>query len=112
MYLLNFQCFGQKIATKTVKMTGKTSIHTFPSAWWPFTPTSTIISSLSATGTIPITELAVSDGSHARTIESIPYLRFKITPTKFVDFTKSKGYQQLWKRTHRGIHWLPPRPTT
>ena len=35
----------------------------------------------------------------------------KIRPTAFKDFRNSPEYKRIWKRTHRGFHWLPPKPT-
>ena len=116
IYFFIFQCNGKKdqkrFATKTIKMIGKTVIQSFPSDWWPFIPTTKFVSSLEVTGTIQQAGYIVLTGSKTCTVNYIAAsLNFKIKPTKFVDFTKSKEYKRLWKRTHRGLHWLPPKPT-
>lgn len=112
IYFCIVQCSGssdaKKSPTRTVKMIGKTAIHSFPSDWWPFTPTIKI-SGLEVTGTIPQANYICMTGSPTYT--NVLSLKFEIKPTKFVDLTKSKEYKKLWKRTHRGFHWLPPKPT-
>lgn len=90
-------------------MIGKTACHSYPKDWWPFTPTTTQDVSLKVTRTIPCVSL---NPISPYTIESSNIRKFyEIKPTKFVDFRKSKAYKKLWQRTHRGLHWLPPKPT-
>ena len=114
IYAFIFQCFGKKYqrktALKTIKMIGKTSIQSFPLDWWPLTPTTTIVKSHEVTGTIPLKEMAIF-GSKTCKIKYAATLNHEIRPTKFVDYTKSNEYKKLWKRTHRGLHWLPPKST-
>ena len=99
----------KKSKNKIIKMIGKTACHSYPKDWWPFTPTTIQDVSLKVTRTIPYGSL---NPISPYTIESDHTVKFyDIKPTKFVDFRKSKAYKRLWERTHRGLHWLPPKPT-
>lgn len=90
-------------------MIGKTAIHSYPKDWWPFIPTTTPDYSLKVTKTIQYGQLLHILPS---TISDAKFITlYDIKPTKFVDFRKSKAYKNLWKRTNRGSHWLPPKAT-
>ena len=97
---------------KSVKIAGKTVCHAYPRDWWPFEPTVRIQESFGdATRTIPTSTIGnqmIKTIFIDNLINSNNY--YEIKPTKFVDFKKSEEYKRLWKRTHRGFHWLPPTP--
>ena len=113
--LLIFFLFCESILnTKTsknnVKMIRKTASHSYPKDWWPFTPTTIQdYSSVTVTRTIPMDKSILSLSYTIHVNNNIN--TYNIKPTKFVDFKKSKAYKNLWKRTHRGLHWLPPKVT-
>lgn len=95
--------------SKRNKVTGKTESRSYPSDSKSFSPT--IQSSFEPTKIISFDQRIVHFPLTAASSIDSNKLSCLITPTKFVDFTKSKAYKQLWRRTHRGIHWLPPKPT-
>lgn len=113
IFLCLLICFKFKILNiksskvKNDKRIGKTVYHSYPKDWWPFTPTTNEIVSLKVTKTIPHGSLILSYKTGSNDFIKI----YDIKPTKFVDFSKSKAYKRLWQRTHRGLHWLPPKPT-
>ena len=86
-------------------MIRKTEIQKYHMDWWPFTPTTKHIE---ATRIETVKHgFAIISASSTPTENNEPI--FTIKPTKFVDFTKTKEYKRLWRRTHRGTHWLPPK---
>lgn len=90
---------------------GMTTLHSYPGDLSYFAPTITIKSSFEPTKAITFDPLLVYFPLTTLLVINPYKLSCLITPTKFVDFTKSKSYTRLWQRTHRGIHWLPPKPT-
>ena len=112
-----------KNKSKNIKMIGKTASFSYPIEWWPFVATKTIPLDIYRTHPTPIsislpntfnyniktkTVEVIADKVNANYGDDIKYI---IKATIFVDFKKSREYKRLWFRTHRGLHWLPPRPT-
>ena len=94
---------------KNVKVAGKTVYISYPKDWWPNTESTIQLRSLDATLTIP--NAILNTNIPTKTSYSKIPNELKVTSTYFVDLRLSKEYLRLWRRTHRGLHWLPPKPT-
>lgn len=93
---------------KETKMIGKTPSYSYPTEWFPFTPT--IMTESTVTKFVAIHGI-IKFSAPKMTLTSTSKTPLIIIPTKFKDFKKSKEYKRLLRRTNRGTHWLPPKPT-
>lgn len=99
---------GEKLFIKqNARMIGKTEYIPIPIEQWLFQPTATEASRTEVMQVYRDIQIPclITKANINTSAES------KIKPTIFIDFRKSREYKRLWNRTHRGFHWLPPKPT-
>jgi hypothetical protein len=99
---------------KNFKMIGKTVYVEYPKDWKELAIESTSqIVKADVTQTIPMTIVKDASITPTRTADcnNSNWEKISVTSTEFIDKRLSKEFLRLWRRTHRGLHWLPPKPT-